>query len=819
MAELPKYKSSAVFADVPQFNFANVQEAFRQSTSLSNNLDRLSTFAFKRAEESALQQAVEFTANNPPTPEQIELAKTGEFNPQDLVGGGGVVFETAVRKLQADQLRNSLQINLQGEYVNVLNDVKNKKITTKEELDAKLAAPVMGMEKVLVGFDPESAIKFKAFSATQGFQVNVAANKQFEENFREEQDIETIAATDSGIELAHQASLNLGTSNPKRLKQEIDLIRSNIIKAGNNGTEKKAKEELKRFDDNLEAFALGGLDKTRDDVVRLAASGNPKSELALSIATKEMAQYADVLGISPQNREKYVLGTIEDFHVARLESDFDKAPNKQAFLKSLEKDIKKGPVGDLFDANGNPVRTDRLSRGIDLPKLQALTNKFEAEIRAQRAEYNALKSELNSDITEANRISSLGATVPQTQISALQQRARSLGLPASDITVQKINTLSVLNENTNSYKKMNSVQLSEIQRKLEQDTMNGATLLQAEQLNHIRQYKAKFEEGLKKDPVSMMNKSGVPVNTLDFSADPKNFKSQIEDRVAKSKIYAEQQGIPVQFFANDEASALSTFLQTADVNQQLGMIAKITDGFGKDAPRAMAEISKFSPEYAHIGGLMMSGASSTTVKDALNGIKQKQAGNKPFEMGGDAVTKQMTIANQLGNAYYNSAQTRNNIVTVANAIYTQRAIMRGDTQFNEDVYQEAFQEAAGAVKFTDKSWYGGSRQKLAGGIIDYKGMKLPIPNNIAQDEFEDIISKATYADFEAAANGKLVDAKGRKYTVERLRDAYPAPINTDESFLYYGEYRDVANPQQFYTQDGKPVRINFRKLANIVKSK
>jgi hypothetical protein len=151
---------------------------------------------------------------------------------------------------------------LQGEYVNVLNDVKNKKITTKEELDAKLAAPVMGMEKVLVGFDPESAIKFKAFSATQGFQVNVAANKQFEENFREEQDIETISATDSGIELAHQASLNLGTSNPERLKQEIDLIRSNIIKAGNNGTEKKAKEELKRFDDNLEAFALGGLDMT-----------------------------------------------------------------------------------------------------------------------------------------------------------------------------------------------------------------------------------------------------------------------------------------------------------------------------------------------------------------------------------------------------------------------------------------------------------------------------------------------------------------------------------------------------------------------------
>jgi hypothetical protein len=819
MADLPKYQSSVMFSDVPQLDFANVRESFKRSQSMSTGLDRLSEFAFKKAGEVALEQAAEYSVNNPPTPEQIELAKTGSFNPKDLVPGGGAIFQKAVSKLQAGQLRNSLEIDVQNQYMSILNDVKNKKITSKAELDAKLEAPRMGMSKVISGLDPEEAIKFKASTAASGFQIGVAANRQFEENFKEENDALTISAVTSGIDIIREASKNLGTSNPEMLRGQIALVEDKIKKAGLNGTDKITNQEWKRWEDEKQGLALSGLDKTKEDVVRLAATGNPKAEQALNLAVSQIEKYSDIMAISPEYREKYKMSVIEDFHIARLESEYDKAPNKEKFLKAVSQDMKRGPVGDLFDKNGMPSKQDRLTRGIDLPKLQALENKFEADIRSRRAEYNSLKSELNGDIAEVQRIASLGAPISQTAITQLAARARNLGLPGTDNISQKINTLATLNADTEAYKKMNSVQLKDIQRKWEQDTANGATLMQAERLNHIRQFTAAFEDGLKKDPVAMMNKSGIPVNTLNFAADDKDFKMQVSDRASKAKIYAEQQGIKPQFFTNDEAGSLATYLQTADVNQQLGMIAKITNSFGKDAPKAMSEISKFSPEYAHIGGLVMTGASQLTVKDALNGIKQRQAGNKAFEVGGDAAAKRQSIADRLGGAYYNAPQTRNNIVTVADAIYTQRAITMGITQFSDEMYSQAFQEAAGAVKFKDKTWYGGAKEKVAGGIIDYKGMKLPIPNNIAQDEFEELIGKATYKDFQAASNGTLTDAKGRPYSVERLRDAMPAPINTDESFLYYGEYRGVSNPQQFYTKDGAPVKINYRKLANIVKSR
>lgn len=812
MADLPRYQSTGrVFADVPQLDFANVRESFKQSQSMSNALDKLSSFAFDKAKEVSVQQAVEFSANNAPTPEQIELAKRGEFNPKDLVPGGGAIFQKAVQKLQADQLRNSLEIDLQGQYVNILNDVKNNKITSKQELDAKLAAPVAGMNKVISSLDPESGIKFKAAAAAHGFQINVAANKQFEENFRIEKDVETTKATDSSIAIIRQTHKNLGTSNPELLKQQIDLNRTNISKAGANGTAKHTAEKLKAYDDELEGLAISGLDSTKENVIRLGASGNPKAEKGLSLATKEMSAYADAMGISPQYREKFILSTIEDFHVARLEADYDKAPNKQAFLQSLQKDIKKGAVGPLFDDNGNPIKSDRLSRGIDLPKLNALTNQFEADIRSRKAEYTASVANLKSDITEMNRISSLGSTVPEYEISSLQKRAQSLGLPSNDITVQRINSLTVLNADTNSFKKMNDVQLSNTLRQWQSETKNGATLIQAERINNLTKYKSAFVEGLNKDPVSMMNRAGMDVKTLDLSLPDKDFKLQVSDRVQNAKIFATHHGIKPQFLTSDEASAISTYIASADTDSQMGMLKKIQTSFGKDAYTVLGQISKTAPEYAHIAGMMSVGVPSSTIKDALVGIKQQQAGNKVVQ---SEIVKNSIISNSLGNAFSKLPTTRSNVIKTADAIYTNRAIQSGNTDsFNETLYRDSLQEAAGAVRTASGSdWWGGIYKST-------KGNSHMIPTNVRQSEFQTIVDKATFDDFQFAANGKLTDEKGRPYSASKLRDAYlMEDVTQDNMRLYYGK-PDSATAQQFYTQDGQPVVINYRKLVDRVKGK
>jgi len=241
------------------------------------------------------------------------------------------------------------------------------------------------------------------------------------------------------------------------------------------------------------------------------------------------------------------------------------------------------------------------------------------------------------------------------------------------------------------------------------------------------------------------------------------------------------------------------------------LLGVLNQGFGKDSGNAMNEISKFAPEFAHAGGLIIAKANPQTVYDALNGMRQKQAGNKSFEGTGDAATKRNVIADQLGSAYAFAPKTRSAILATTDNIYTQRFIVSGKTVFDEDMYKQAFQEASGMIVAKNGKSYGG--------IIEYRGNRIPIPNNVAQDSFKDIINRATYEDFAAVSNGLPEDDQSRKFTIERLRKGYPAFIDTDRAVWYYEDYRGKPNPLAFTIKDKSALVVDFRKLADRVKQR
>ena len=71
MADLPRYQSTGrVYADLPQLDFANVRESFKQSQSLSNQLDRLSNYAFTEVGKTTEKAAEKFALDNPITIDQ-----------------------------------------------------------------------------------------------------------------------------------------------------------------------------------------------------------------------------------------------------------------------------------------------------------------------------------------------------------------------------------------------------------------------------------------------------------------------------------------------------------------------------------------------------------------------------------------------------------------------------------------------------------------------------------------------------------------------------------------------------------------------------
>jgi hypothetical protein len=567
-----------------------------------------------------------------------------------------------------------------------------------------------------------------------------------------------------------------------------------------------------RVAQQIKATTLAGLDQRGQDAIRIMSSGAANAETMLFQELQAIKQFGISGGFSPLEIEREMQKVGEQAHIARFRKEFEKAPNKAEFLKRVQADLGAGPIGELYDKEGNPLKQNRITRGIDVNRMGALVNEIEADLRARDAQFRALRTELKTDVSESLRIISLGQVPSEGVVNEIVGRARSLGLPPNDATMRQVNYLSVLRQQSIAFNKMSPIQLGDWVRDAQSKTTGGATLEQAMLIDVAQKSLAHKTTMLEKDPVGYMNQTGfTEVKTLNFAAAPVDLVKQIGERVTQSKSFAASMATSPKYFSQDEAGALTTFLQTATPDQQIALLGVFNQGFGKNSGSAMNELSKFAPEFAHAGGLVISGASKQTVYDALNGMRQNQAGNKPFEGTGDAATKKNTIADQLGGAYAFAPKTRSAIIATADNIYTQRAIVAGKTVFDEGMYKQAFQEASGMTVAKNGKAYGG--------IIEYRGTRIPIPNNVAQDSFKDIINRATYEDFAAVANGLPEDDQGRKFTIDRLRKGYPAFIDTDRAVWYYEDYRGKTSPLAFTIKDKSALVINFRDLADRVKQR
>jgi hypothetical protein len=568
-----------------------------------------------------------------------------------------------------------------------------------------------------------------------------------------------------------------------------------------------------RVAQQLKATTLAGIEQRGQDVIRIMSSGVANAETMLFQEMQAIQQFG-LSAFSPLEIQREIQKISEQAHIARFRKEYEKAPNKAEFLKRVQADLGAGPIGELYDKEGNPIKQNRITRGIDVNRMGALVNEIEADLRSRAAQFTALRTELKTDVSESLRIISLGQVPSEGVVTEIQGRARRLGLPENDPTMRQVNYLSVLRQNSIAFNKMSPMQLGDWIRDAQSKTTGGATLEQAMLIDVAQKSLTHKTTMLDKDPVSYMNQTGAAeVKTLNFSAAPVDLVKQIGERVTQSKSFAASMNSQPKYFSQDEANALNTFLQTATPDQQISLLGFMNQGFGKDSLNAMRELSKSAPEFAHVGGLAISGASKQTLFDALNGAKQRQAGNKPFEGTGDAATKRNIIADQLGSAYAILPETRANILTTADNIYTQRAIVAGKTVFDEDMYKQAFQEAAGATK--DKNG------KMYGGIIEYRGNRISIPSNIPQDRFSDIIRRATYDDFVAASNGTPADDTGRAYTIDRLRKGYPVSDASGTAFWSFDNPKEKAGGTLigFYTKDGSPLKVDLRVLGERVKAR
>lgn len=179
---LPVYQQSGLLSQPTQkLDFADLRESERTSQMMGQSLDRLSEFAFKVAAKTAAREGEQWAYNNPISDEQIMAAKQGSLDIALKAPKAGTIFGDSARKIQAGQLRSTLELAARSEIASVYKQVEAGQITNIKQLDEQFYGIAKGNGDVIAKIDPEQANAFRASVATASNVVYQAAAKRIGE--------------------------------------------------------------------------------------------------------------------------------------------------------------------------------------------------------------------------------------------------------------------------------------------------------------------------------------------------------------------------------------------------------------------------------------------------------------------------------------------------------------------------------------------------------------------------------------------------------------------------------------------------------------
>jgi hypothetical protein len=179
---LPVYQQSGLLSQPTQkLDFADLRESERTSQMIGQSLDRLSEFAFKAAAKTAMREGEQWAYNNPISDEQIMAAKQGSYDIALKAPAAGTFFGDSARKIQAGQLRSTLELAARSEIASVYKQVEAGQITNIRQLDDQFYGIAKGNGDVIARIDPEQANAFRASVATASNVVYQAAAKRIGE--------------------------------------------------------------------------------------------------------------------------------------------------------------------------------------------------------------------------------------------------------------------------------------------------------------------------------------------------------------------------------------------------------------------------------------------------------------------------------------------------------------------------------------------------------------------------------------------------------------------------------------------------------------
>ena len=306
---------------------------------------------------------------------------------------------------------------------------------------------------------------------------------------------------------------------------------------------------------------------------------------------------------------------------------------------------------------------------------------------------------------------------------------------------------------------------------------------------------------LNDDPMAYAIKSGViSVKPIDF----KNLSESVSQRVKEATQVKEWGNLDeIIYLTNDEKDMLSEALSKGSMNEQLTILATISEQGYDVSLGIFSEIAPNAPVLANIGALLTVGQKQSALL-ALKGIELNKPDNPYKPIGLTNSNTRQPIFNVFKSSM-GLMQTQGNAeINTANLIYSALANEAETIEFDIDLYEKALQLALGA-----------NLDNKTGGIQTVRDNSTLLPPNVTVKEVEDTLhEKITIQSIANASptNQIITESMAKQLLGKR--------IQTDEwniQAIGGGEYMFIWNqldstPQFAADINGEPLVINLLKL-------
>ena len=777
MAKLPRYQRLGVEpAKPPQFDYANLREGVRLGQTISQQVDRMSSFLYRQEAAEAERRGIARVDEAGAEQTLAQLAAAGgptNIEERAAFDAANKVFETQLRteteialdRIYNDGLRNNtpvaeVELQVQNLVSSLSERAKGLRLNERTALQSRIQTFVanesqkyqnsaLNTSNRILGAEIETEAKLEVARIISAAEVNKTPFSEVQEQLQDVVD-------------GFPAALS-----------ELDPATAGILRTRLGGIASEAEIRYGAFwtkysGNQLQGRMLETMAVDSADIRQHAQDENATPE-SVEANIQATAQKMRDLQFGEDEISRFIIGIRENAAKDGTIAEFQRLTTldeKQDFIQNL----RDNPIDVLGKTGTNTL-------------IRSLQTEVNNEINVNTRTATALEG----DIKAARKIMTAGGDPGEEALLKLEARAQSLGEFGAGAG-QMMANLRVERDVLLQFRRMAPGELQNTLNSMA-NGMEGIggegidTQLEADILNSGRALLRTMNERTQSDPLSFAAQAGhIRFTPLDIMSGDANAAASIAERRDQARTAAAIYGVEPKFLTNEEASVFANLLKTSDRLARMQFLTSVAQHFGNDAPDVLAQVAPKNPELGHIGGLLLLGRTEAA-NEALEGMDLIKQGNKAVNF--TPTNTQPVFSTAVGSALVYQSEARAAAFAVAEAIYTSRSFDKGLDDFDEGLYLDSINLAFGYNAQTGK-----------GGLQSVRDYTVLAPSQLDGEDLNDMLEAFTPESL--AAN-----------TGQDINPALAESIAENERF-----YLAVVEEGKYYIVAGEPGSDQFRYVTD-----